>query len=251
MSEPKSKRFIIPVKGVYLLQHDENSDTVERKYSEIVWFHQHLRREFPGLRINPVPENELGSIREFFESVLKYDVISNSYLFNFFCFSKDEVKIREFVKMKNSLYPEVLGIDKIKSFFTGNSVVRQSELDSLREKAKGLPEIVRSMSADYSRFSDNVFETSEIISMSLTRANKSLEEIQSLYVKIVEKFQEVSQNFSGIIALVNRLNFAKTQFSAFDESQIHLDIILLKLKNSFDDSGSVTSENHRTKGADY
>lgn len=228
---------------MYNLKNPETSESVERKYLEITWFYQQIRREFPGLRITPIPQNDILPIQHFFDTILKHHVIGASYLLRFFCLSNDEAKIKEFVKNRNAFYPEEEGFRKLKSFFTDNHVVKLSELDELQKKAAKTPGVVKAMTADYSNFTESLLETCQSVNTFISRISKSLQDVEELYNKISIKFQEVSQNFSSIVFLVKKLNYAKTQFPSFDESQINLDIILLKLKNGIDGCGFVKSKN--------
>lgn len=240
-SEPRNKAFNLPSKGVYQFQKSESQPPIARKHSDIVWFHQQLRRDFPGLRLNGPPSNDLASVSEFFDSILRIDIVSSCHLTRFFCVCNDDTRIKDFVRQRNALFPEADNIDKFKSFFSDSVAVSRSELELIKTKAAHLPNLERSMTAECSLFAENILESSQVLALYLSRMTRLLAEIETSFSFVSAKFKEVVLETESMISVIKKLNFAKTQFPQFDDSQINVDIILMKLKNAFDTSGFFTS----------
>lgn len=220
----------------------EKSEPVERKYSDFIWLHSQLRRDYPGLRLPQVPENNLDSVVDFMTAIVRNDLLAASHLTKKFCASHDEGQIKEFSKKRELMYPVPDGLERFKTFFSESTVINPRELELMLAKAEKLPDIVRSMNSDYDLFSESILETSTAISVFLGNIKSTLRDIEKAMMGVAEKFREISATTTTIITLLKRLNFAKTQFPMFDESHLNLDIIFVKLKNGFDCSGALISQ---------
>lgn len=245
MSEPKPKFLNIPVKGVYCVSFTELDEPVERRHSEFVWLHQQLRREFPGLRLPDPPENNLKAVTQFMDKVMQNDLLAGCFLTSKFCSARDEAQEKETLRLREQLYPEPDGVEKLKAFLSEGVVVTPKEADMLFAKAQKTPDVIRSMTADYDRFAESVLETFGAVSVHLGHIKRALSDIEAAMESVAERFREAASHTNAIISILKRLNFAKTQFPQFDASQVNLDIVFLKLKNGFDSAGGVRREGGR------
>lgn len=227
---------------MYLVSTCKQGEAVERKHADFVWLHQQLRREYPGLRLPSVPDNNLESVTEFMEGISKNDILFGSFLTKKFCVSRDETASKEFAKARDLAYPEPDGLEKFRTFFSEPAQVTKAELEAMSLKAASLPNADRSMTADYDLFAESLLETCTSISVFMGGVKKNLREIEQSMTSVADKFREIASTTQSIITLLKRLNFAKTQFPLFDESQLNLDILFLKLKTGFENAGGLTSE---------
>lgn len=219
---------------MYILSVSGRSDGVERKHGDFLWLHQQLRREFPGLRLPEPPENNIESVNQFMEAIAKNDMLFRCYLTQKFCLSKDETVNKEFAKKRELMYPEQAGIEKFRSFFSESVTATKAELELVSRKAQTLPNIERSMTADYNSLADTILETGTAIHVFMTTVKKNLEEIEHSLNDVADRFKTIAQTLQSVITILKRLNFAKTQFPLFDESHLNLDIMFAKLKDGFE-----------------
>jgi hypothetical protein len=231
---------------VYLLSYTELEEPVERKHSEFLWLYQQLRRDFPGLRLPDPPENTLKSVTDFMGGVLRNDLLAGSHLTNRFCTTRDEVQEKELVKRREAMYPGPDGMEKLKAFLSESVTVSPKEVEMLFNKASKTPDVVRSMTAEYDRFAESLLETMTSLSVFMLSIKKALQEIEASLEGVAAKFRDAAASTNSIITILKKLNFAKTQFPQFDDCQINLDILFLKLKAGLESAGDITRESGRS-----
>lgn len=219
---------------------------VDRKHVDFLWLHQQLRREFPGLRLPGPPENNFESVSQFMDAIAKNELLFRCYLTQKFCLSKDETVNKEFAKKRELMYPEPDGMEKFRSFFSETVTATKAELELVSRKALTLPNIERSMTADYNTLADTILETSTAIHVFMATVKKNLVEIEQALNGVADRFKAIAQTLQSVITILKRLNFAKTQFPLFEESHLNLDIMFIKLKDGFESACFLNSKSRLT-----
>lgn len=211
-----------------------------------MWLHQQIRREFPGLRLPKPPENDLCPVQQYFESLSVDSLVCNCFLLETFCLEKDPTLFREFVRKRNALFPEENGLAKIKTFFSDTPLPQKKELEGIQAKAVHLSRFEKAMTADYSLFAESLLDFACAMTIHLKKAETQLKELEQLYAAVSLKHQQLTQAFAQLSTLMRKLNFAKTQFPGFEESQINLDMVLVKLQRGFEIVGWLSRQGQPT-----
>ena len=251
ISESKNPKFGFAKKGDYIFENPFKKESTERKFEEIIWFFRQLRRDFPGLKLPKQPENNLESIQKFFNEIIQIEIIFEHHLTKFFFNFNDDSTIKEYMKKRDFLFVKEDSLTKLKSFFTDPVIPNKKELDLLLKKGNTLEPIKKTDNADSSFFAENLVESGNSILFHFNHVQDLCKEIEVLYSTLKYKFQLASNKIEMVASIVKKLNFAKNLFPVFEENQINLDVVLMKLKLGFEAKGKIRRKKQRKRCPDY
>ena len=224
--------YLISQKIRYLLKRDEAIEEVPRKFREIVWLHTQLKRDFPGLKIPACPENNVESVRNFFNEVLHIQEIASSYLLLFFVSCTNDIRLKEFVAVKNNA--ALTGKSEISKTLNLETVnVTDTTLQELKKAVSNRHDIKKSTGSDFDLMADNSYEFTQFLLTEFADLTKCLNEIKSLFETLSQKMSRVAEGFGMIALQFKKLNFAKSQFPDFEQSNINLDLVFTRQKLIF------------------
>jgi len=214
----------------YGIRSDIHAEEVVRRYKQIMWLHAQLSKEFPGLKIPEMPTRELASVSTFFNQLLALPDVASSYLLSFFVSCSNSEKFNEYANRRIS---QINPAEYIKSFFVDNISVKDKDLKNLEEQAADLKEIEQLNSADFSMFSESIFSTTQFFLQNFSALNNCIEEIKRLLHEVSNKFNAAAEIFSNLSIQSKKINYAKSQFPLFANSNINLDLAFAKEKILF------------------
>ncbi len=231
------KQFILGQKIEYVLKTDISSEEVVRKFSQIIWLHDQLGKEFAGLKLPDAPVRDLVSISNFFKQLLGVAEIANSYLLAFFTSCSSSEKFNEYVSHKATPFNHSVFL---KSLLLDSVTVKEKDLKDLDERAAELKDIDQLNSADFMMFSESIFKTSQNFLQNFSELNRHVEDIKRLLNELSGKFGSMAEIFGVLSLQAKKLNFAKSQFPLFSTSNINLDLAFAKSKILFYNTSFVT-----------
>jgi hypothetical protein len=214
----------------YGIRSDVHSEEVIRRYKQIAWLHGQLSKEFPGLKIPEMPARELSSVSAFFNQLLSLPDVASSYLLSFFVSCASPEKFNEYANRRVS---QINPAEYIKSFFVENITIKDKDLKSFEEQAADLKEIEQQKSADFLMFSESVFTTAQLLLQNFSALNNCIEDIKKLLHEVSNKFSSAAEILGNLSTHSKKLNYAKSQFPLFSNSNINLDLAFAKEKILF------------------
>jgi hypothetical protein len=236
MSAVAKTQYLISQKIRYLIRRDDASEEVTRKYRDIVWLHSQLRADFSGLKLPPVPENNLENIQSFFQELLKTPDIAGSYLFLFFVSCTNQAAFDQYTRLRDSTaatgktdLQKTLNLDAIS--------LTDAQLEGLKRVAAELPSIAKEPSADFDFLADSIFEFTQSFLAEFQALSKMLADIRTLFEDLGNRFRRAAESFGMLALQFKKLNFAKTQFSHFGQSNLSLDLVYNRYKLVFFETG--------------
>lgn len=107
------------------------------------------------------------------------------------------------------------------------------QLKEIKRVSASLSEIKKVESADVNLFFDNVFEFTQCFLNEFMELGKIMTEIKSLYEELSHKLTKAAEGFGMISLQFKKMNYAKTQFPYFEQSNINLDLVYTRYKLMF------------------
>lgn len=233
-------QYLISQKIRYIFRRDDALEEVTRKYRDIVWLHGQLKADFSGLKLPPVPENNLDNIQAFFAELLKTSDVAGSYLLLFFVSCTNQEAFDEFVRLRDQMAAG--RTDLSKTLNVDGITVTDAQLKELHKVAGGLAPIPKEESADFPFFADNIFEFSQTFLAEFGVLNKLVGEIKGLFEELGIKLRRAAESFGMMALQFKKLNFAKTQFPHFGQSNLNLDLVFNRYKLVFYEMGGLTRQ---------
>ena len=216
----------------YLIKKDDAIEEVPRKFREIVWLHNQLKRDFSGLKLPNCPENNIESVQTFFNEVLKQPDIASSYLLLFFVSCTNKHRLSEFVKIKDTI--AMTGKNELqKNLNLDSMTLTDQHLKELKNAVQNKPEIQKIKSADFDVFAENIFEFTQHLLTEFSELGNVLHDIKGLFDTISQKFNKAAESLGMISLQFKKLNYGKTQFTDFEQSNINLDLVYTRYKLVF------------------
>lgn len=224
-----------------MFKRDDAVEEVTRKFRDIAWLHGQFKNDFSGLRIPPLPENNLENIQAFFAELLKIPEIAACYLLLFFVSCTNQEMFDEFVRLRDNA--AATGKFELQKALNLDTVtITDTQLKEVKRIAAALPKIAQEPSADFAFFADNVFDFTQIFLTEFQSLGKMLAEIRGLFDELGHKFRRAAESFGMISLQFKKLNFAKTQFPLFEQSNVNLDLVYNRYKLVFYEMGLLTRQ---------
>ena len=235
--------YLISQKIRYLLRRDDAIEEVPRKFRDIVWLHSQLKRDFSGLKIPACPDNNLESVRAFFKEILKIEDIASSYLLLFFVSCTSGKRLKEFVLVKSNA--ALTGKTEVaRNLNLEGFAVTEQSLQELKKAVASRPEIKKAPGSDFDLLADNAFEFTQFLLAEFAELAKCLVEVKSLFETLSQKMSRAAESFGMIALQFKKLNFAKSQFPDFEQSNINLDLVFTRYKLIFYESSQLTRQRY-------
>lgn len=114
-----------------------------------------------------------------------------------------------------------------------NLNITETQLKEIKKVASNLPEIEKIASADLNLLAENVFEFTHYFLNEFSELGKMLSDIKRLFEELSHKLTKAAESFGMVSLLFKKMNFAKTQFPYFEQSNVNLDLIFTRYKLVF------------------
>ena len=179
-----------------------------------------------------MPENNLENVNAFFKELLTIPDLASSYILLFFLSCTNSSRFSEFVRIREGVmvngrkeYQKTMSLDNLQ--------ISETQVRDIAKIGASLGEIQKVQSADLNLLADNVFEFTQAFFNEFHDLKKTLEDIQSLFDTLCQKMNKAAESFGMAALQFKKINYAKTQFPLFNESNINLDQVFTRHKLVF------------------